>query len=99
MRKKPTEHDIAFWRAYIEILNERVKLVDKWPDGSITWHPRVVRKLLWYSDIPNTFENRVMAHDWLMENAAQPVPPHVAEIAGGTRERVSRDKAGRGSNV
>ena len=65
--------DVAFWRAYFEILQERAPLVDHWRDGSITWHPRVVRKLLWYSDIPDTPSNRLVAHDWLMQNAASPV--------------------------
>ena len=72
--KKPiSDRDAAFWRAYIEILSERVPLVDHWRDGSITWHPRVVRKLLWYSDIPTTFRHRVMAHDWLMDHSTIPV--------------------------
>ncbi len=64
---------MAFWRAYTEILNERVPLVDRWRDGSVTWHPRVVQKLLWYSNVPNTMRNREIAYDWLMRNAARPV--------------------------
>jgi len=71
--KPISKRDGAFWRAYLEILSERVPLVDRWRDGSVTWHPRVVQKLLWYSDVPNTLRNRGMAHDWLMEHAAQPV--------------------------
>jgi hypothetical protein len=64
---------MAFWRAYLEILNERVPLVDHWRDGSVTWHPRVVQKLLWSSSLPDTKSNRLMAHDWLMENATTPL--------------------------
>ena len=64
-----SDRHIAFWRAYLEILAERVPLVDNWRDGSVTWHPRVVEKLLWYSEVPNTPRNRLMAHDWLMQNA------------------------------
>ena len=64
--KSVSDREITFWRAYIEILGERVQLVDHWRDGSVTWHPRVVQKLLWYSDIPNTPGNRSIAHDWLM---------------------------------
>ena len=69
--EKPIAQDraFAFWKAYFEILRERVPLVDEWRDGSITWHPRVVQKLLWYTDIPNTAANRQMAHDWLMSIA------------------------------
>lgn len=65
--------NIAFWRAYLEVLNERVPLVDKWRDGSVTWHPRVVEKLLWYTGTKNTKRNRRIAHDWLMQNAAKQV--------------------------
>jgi hypothetical protein len=65
--------DLAFWRAYFEILNERVQMVDKWRDGSVTWHPRVAEKLLWYSEMPNTARNRRLAHDWLMQNCTEPV--------------------------
>ena len=57
-RKRLSEQDLAFWRAYLEIRSERVPLVDHWRDGSTTWHPRVIQKLLWYSGTPNTFENR-----------------------------------------
>ena len=39
-RAKLSSRDVAFWRAYLEILNERVPLVDRWRDGSVTWHPR-----------------------------------------------------------
>jgi hypothetical protein len=70
-RKQLSKWDIAFWRAYLEILNERVPLVDHWDDGTVTWHPRVVRKLLWYSDVPDTMRNRSMAYDWLMESCAR----------------------------
>jgi hypothetical protein len=70
---KPSQRDIAFWRAYLEILNERVSLVDRWADGHVTWHPRIVQKLLWYSGIPNTMQNRWIAHDWLIRNCAHAV--------------------------
>jgi hypothetical protein len=72
-REQGDSRDARFWRAYFEILHERVPLVDRWRDGSMTWHPRVVEKLLWYSDIPNTKANRQMAHTWLIENAAKTV--------------------------
>jgi len=36
--------ELKFWRAYLEILNERVPLVDRWRDGTATWHPRIVRE-------------------------------------------------------
>jgi len=39
----------------------------------VTWHPRVVQKLLWYSNAPNTMRNREIAYDWLIRNAARPV--------------------------
>jgi hypothetical protein len=65
--------EMAFWRAYLEILNERVPLVDHWRDGSITWHPRVGKKLLWYSGLPITPDNMKMAYAWLMQNAASPL--------------------------
>lgn len=61
-----SKREFAFWRAYLEILSERVPLVDRWTDGHVTWHPRVVQKLLWYSNIPNTTRNRVIAQEWLM---------------------------------
>ena len=69
--QKFDRHELLFWRAYLEILDERVPLVDNWRDGSSTWHPRVVEKLLWYSDISNTPANRRMAHTWLMEHATE----------------------------
>jgi hypothetical protein len=72
-QKPASDYTVEFWRAYFEILNERVPLVDHWRDGSITWHPRVVQKLLWYSNLPDTPVNRTMAHDWLMQNATTPV--------------------------
>jgi hypothetical protein len=67
--KRILNQEVSFWRAYLEILSERVPLVDRWRDGSQTWHPRVVQKLLWYSGMASTFKNRVMAHHWLMQNA------------------------------
>lgn len=70
--KKLSKRNIAFWRAYLEIRTERVPLVDSWDDGSLTWHPRVVQKLLWYSEVPNTMRNRGFAWDWLMENCTEP---------------------------
>jgi hypothetical protein len=66
VKSKQPKREIGFWRAYLEILGERVQLVDRWSDGHVTWHPRVVQKLLWYSGIPNTPRNRSIAHDWLM---------------------------------
>jgi hypothetical protein len=66
--------DLLFWRAYLEILDERVPLVESWPDGANTWHPRVGEKMLWYSDIPNTLENRKMVYAWLMEHAIEELP-------------------------
>ena len=66
-----SDRDWAFWRAYLEIRAERVSLIDRWRDGSVTWHPRVVQKLLWYSGFPNTLRNRVMAYEWLMQHATQ----------------------------
>jgi len=70
--KKLSTRDRAFWRAYLEILGERVSLVDRWDDGTITWRPRVVQKLLWYAGVPNTMRNRSLAHDWLMKNCTRP---------------------------
>lgn len=70
-RKHLSKWDIAFWRAYIEILNERVPLVDQWDDGTVTWQPRVVRKLLWYSSVPDTMRNRSLAYAWLMQHCAR----------------------------
>jgi hypothetical protein len=71
LRKQLSRRDITFWRAYIEILNERGPLVDRWNDGTVTWQPRVVRKLLWYSDVRNTMRNRSLAYDWLMQHCAR----------------------------
>jgi hypothetical protein len=68
-RKQMSKRDIAFWRAYFEILND--VLIDEWADGTVTWQPRVVRKLLWYSEIPDTIHNRSLAYDWLMQHCAQ----------------------------
>jgi len=73
-----SDRSLAFWRPYLEILNERVPLVDNWRDGSVTWHPRVGEKLLWYSGVPNTPRNRRLAHDWLMQNCTEPVKGTVA---------------------
>jgi hypothetical protein len=69
--KKSPKRDIAFWRAYLEIQHERVSLVDRWDDGTVTWHPRVVQKLLWYSNVSNTTRNRSLAYDWLMRNCTR----------------------------
>ena len=69
--KQVSKRDITFWRAYIEILNERVPLVNHWDDGTVTWEPRVVRKLLWYSEVPDTMQNRSLAYDWLMQHCAR----------------------------
>ena len=68
-KKQISNREFALWRAYLEILSERVPLVDRWSDGNVTWHPRVVQKLLWYSNIPNTPRNRVIAQEWLMTMA------------------------------
>jgi len=43
-RNQISKRDIAFWRAYFEVLNERIALIDEWSDGTVTWRPRVVRK-------------------------------------------------------
>jgi hypothetical protein len=66
-----SKRDVAFWRAYVEILNEHVPLVDHWDDGTVTWQPRIGRKLLWYSEVPDTMANRRLAYDWLMRNCAR----------------------------
>ena len=71
VRKHLSNRDIAFWCAYIEILGERVPLVDRWNDGRVTWQPRIVRKLLWYSGVPGTMRNRSLAYDWLMQHCAR----------------------------
>jgi len=70
-RKELSKQDLAFWKAYIEILDERVRLVDHWDDRTVTWHPRIVRKLLWYSGVPDTMGNRGLAYDWLMLHCAR----------------------------
>jgi hypothetical protein len=70
-RNRLSKRDIDIWRAYIEILNERVPLVDHWDDGRVTWQPRVVRKLLWHADVPDTMRNRSLAYDWLMQHRAR----------------------------
>jgi hypothetical protein len=72
-RRTLSKRDISFWRAYFEILNERVPLVDIWDDGTITWQPRIVQKLLWYSKIPNTMGYRHLAYEWLMLNCTRSV--------------------------
>jgi hypothetical protein len=69
--KKLSKRDIAFWRAYIEILREREPLVDQWNDGTLTWQPWVGEKLLHYSGVPNTMRNRRIAYDWLMQHCAR----------------------------
>jgi len=69
--KQLSKRDIAFWRAYVEILMERVPLIDEWNDGTVTWRPRVVRKLLWYSEVPDTTRNRSLAYDWLMRHCVR----------------------------
>jgi hypothetical protein len=69
--KQLSNRDAAFWRAYTEILNERVSLVDHWDNGTVTWHPRVVQKLVWYSKMPDTMRNRSLAYDWLMQHCAR----------------------------
>jgi len=83
--RKSSKRDIASWRAYLEVRSERVPLVDRWSDGGVTWHRRVVQKLLWYSEVPNTMRNRRLAYDWLMQNCAEPTPPqksrHVSQSA------------------
>ena len=71
LQKHLSPRDLAFWKAYIEILNERVPLVDHWSDGTSTWRPRVVEKMLWYSKVRNTMRNRSMAYDWLMQHCAK----------------------------
>jgi hypothetical protein len=71
VRTHLSNRDIAFWRAYIEILGERLPLVDRWNDGRVTWQPRIVRKLLWYSGVPDTMRNRSLAYDWLMQHCAR----------------------------
>ena len=71
--KPISDHDDAFWRAYLEILGDRAPLVDRWRDGSQTWHPRVIQKLLWYSDVPHTPQNRMLAYEWLMRNATRSI--------------------------
>jgi hypothetical protein len=48
-------------------------IVERWSDGTVTWHPRVVQKLLWYSSTSNTMRNRALAYDWLMQNCARTI--------------------------
>lgn len=68
---KPTlsKQDIAFWRAYLEILRERTPLVGEWSEGQFIWHPRVVQKMIWYSGLKETARNRGLVYEWLMDNA------------------------------
>jgi hypothetical protein len=66
---KLSKQEIAFWRAYLEIQRERTQLVDTWSDGHVTWHPRVIQKMIWYSGLKDTIRNRGLVHDWLMDNA------------------------------
>ena len=68
-----SKRDLAFYCAYLEILTERAPLVDHWENGTTSWHPRVVQKLLWYSGLSHTIRNRDMAYNWLMKNATQPL--------------------------
>lgn len=68
------QKSMELWRAYLEVLSERVPLVDHWRDGTVTWHPRVVRKMLWYSGRKDTMRNRRLAYDWLMRHATKPAP-------------------------
>jgi hypothetical protein len=74
-RKRLSKRDIAFWRAWFEIRSERVSLVDNWDDGSTTWKPRILQKMLWYSKTPQTIRNRHLVYEWLMQNCAKPLPP------------------------
>ena len=62
---------LAIWRTYLEILNERIFLVDRWSDGIATWHPRVVQKLCWCSGIPATKRNLNAAYRWLVKNCTK----------------------------
>jgi hypothetical protein len=71
-KRKFSNRDIKLWFAYLEIRNERVPLVDRWRDGSVTWHPRVCQKLIWYTGLKETKRNRLLVYDWLMRNAAKP---------------------------
>jgi uncharacterized protein YegL len=68
-KRKLSKREVAFWRAYLEILRDRTPLVDTWSDGHVTWHPRVIQKMIWYSSLKDTIRNRGLVHDWLMDNA------------------------------
>ncbi len=74
--------ELKFWRAYLEILNERVPLVDRWRDGTATWHPRIVGKLCWYSGIANTKRNRNSAYLWLLRHCTKIVDESDPKSAG-----------------
>jgi hypothetical protein len=73
---------LAIWRAYLEILNERIFLVDRWSDGIATWHPRFVQKLCWYSGIPATKRNPNAAYRWLVKNCTKIVRESHPKCAG-----------------
>jgi hypothetical protein len=68
-----SNRELYLWRAYLEVLNERVTLVDHWSDGTVTWHPRAVQKLIWYAGLKNTIRNRWLVHAWLMRSATKPI--------------------------
>ena len=72
-RRDISKRELRLWRAYLEIQNERVPLTDRWSDGSVTWHPRVIQKMVWYSGLKNTLRNRWLVHDWLMRKARKPL--------------------------
>ena len=48
--------------------------MDKWSDGHVTWHPRVVQKMIWYSGLKDTPRNLALVYDWLMDNAISKSP-------------------------
>jgi hypothetical protein len=68
-KPKLSKQEVAFWRAYLEILRERTPLVEEWSDGRVTWHPRVIQKMIWYSGFKDTIRNRGLVYEWLMDNA------------------------------
>jgi hypothetical protein len=49
-------------------------LVEEWSDDHVTWHPRVIQKMIWYSGLKDTIRNRGLVHDWLMDNARSSSP-------------------------
>jgi hypothetical protein len=71
--RRLSDRELDLWRAYLDVLNEPTPLVDRWSNGSVTWHPRVVQKLIWYSGLKNTVRNRWLVHDWLMRRATKAV--------------------------